>query len=76
MLAPFAGGNEQEQSLRAGVLEQAGRVTVVRENQLNPETLAAAVDAALLAPVPSLNIDLNGAAASAEFLRQRLAHVS
>lgn len=75
VLAPFAGGNEQEQSLRAGVLEQAGRVTVVRENQLNPETLAAAVDAALLAPVPSLNIDLNGAAASAEFLRQRLAHV-
>lgn len=76
VLAPFADANEQEQTLRAATLADAGRAIVVAEDRLTPESLASAVDSALMNPVPALGIDLNGAGATVQFLAQRLQHAS
>jgi len=72
VLVPFADGNELEQSMRADTFEKAGRATVLSENHLNPENLARAVDVALRQKLPALTIDLNGATATAAFLRHKV----
>ncbi len=74
VFVPFADANELEQSMRAGAFETAGRATVVSEKHLNPENLAMAVDAALRRALPALKIDLNGASATAAFLRRKVLH--
>lgn len=74
VLVPFADGNELEQSMRADAFEKAGRATVVSEKHLSPENLARAVDAALRQQLPALKIDLNGATATAAFLRHKVLH--
>lgn len=76
VLAPFDDAKEQEQTLRAAALASAGRAVVVAGNRLTPESLARAIDTALLNPVPALNIDLNGASATVQFLTQRLQHAT
>jgi predicted glycosyltransferase len=74
VLVPFAAAGETEQTLRARLLADAGRAIVVLEAGLTPERLAAAVDRALAAPAPArLEIDCDGAAASARALRGWLA---
>jgi predicted glycosyltransferase len=71
VLVPFAGGAETEQSLRANLLAEQGRVEVVEEAALAPETLAAAIDRALRGPAPQRGaIDLDGATRSAALLAQ------
>ena len=69
VVVPFAGGQESEQTLRAHLLAERGRIEVVDERTLAPATLAAAVDRAARGPAPrreELNFD--GARNSAELL--------
>ncbi len=80
VVAPFAAGSETEQSLRAGLLAERGALTVVDEAALGPETLAAAVRAALARDAggrgPRLaGLDTSGADKTARIVRERLAIV-
>ncbi len=81
VVAPFAAGSETEQSLRAGLLAERGALTVVEEATLGPETLAAAVRAALARDTggraPGLaGLDTSGADKMARIVRERLAIVA
>jgi len=71
VIVPFAGGKETEQTLRAHLLAERGRIEVVAEDALEPARLAAAIDraASRAAPGPS-PIDLNGARKSADLIMQ------
>ncbi|WP_119387844.1 glycosyltransferase family protein [Taklimakanibacter lacteus] len=71
VLIPFAAGGETEQSERARRLAELGLAAVVTENELTPESLAAAMAGA---PSPATHkISLDGAAETARILAQRLA---
>lgn len=71
ILIPFAEGGETEQSARAHRLETLGIATVVREDQLTPESLSEAMKR-LPAPA-SHKINLEGAAETARIVLDRLA---
>ncbi len=66
ILYPFTGNNNQEQTMRARKLEQLGRVRVMAH--LEAKQLAAAITQSLPAPVPTITLDMNGAAATARIL--------
>ena len=69
VLVPFAGGAEMEQSLRARLLAERGRITMVEEADLSPGTLANAIDsAARRAPVARDPLRLDGARDSAAWV--------
>lgn len=69
VIAPYAGGKETEQTLRAELLRARGALQVVREDELSPTRLADAVEAALDGPRPdAAGIRTNGAAVSADML--------
>ena len=71
VVVPFAGGQESEQTLRAHLLAERGRIEVVDEGTLAPATLAAAVDRAARGPAPRREeMNLDGARNSAELLAQ------
>jgi predicted glycosyltransferase len=74
VLVPFAGGAETEQSLRAGLLAERGRLEVVEESALAPAALAAAIDRAASGPRPQHGVvDLGGARQSAMLLAHWIA---
>ena len=61
VVAPYAGGHESEQTLRAGALAERGALQVVGEDDLTPESLAAGIDRALAGPpLSAAGIDLRG----------------
>jgi predicted glycosyltransferase/peptidoglycan/xylan/chitin deacetylase (PgdA/CDA1 family) len=64
VLVPFERGREAEQRLRAECFSARGLARVVREQDLGPETLAAAVREALASDPPAASIDLQGVAGS------------
>ncbi len=67
VLVPYGGGNETEQTLRARILAEKGRIAMLPEDQLTPERLARLIDTA---PAPSdIGIDLDGAAATARYVK-------
>ena len=71
VVVPYAGGEETEQTLRAGLLAERGLIQVVPENTLTVSALTDAVAAALSAdrpPVPDL--DMNGAAETARLIAE------
>jgi predicted glycosyltransferase len=72
VLVPFARGGETEQTTRAEALAAARRAMVVRENDLDPQRLAAAVDQALVLPSPGI-VQLGGASRTADLLFEALA---
>ncbi|MEQ8371118.1 MAG: glycosyltransferase [Alphaproteobacteria bacterium] len=73
VLVPFVGpAGESEQSVRARAMAAAGRALVVNEDALSPAALAAALDA-LPREMPPSPVNLDGAAATARWLRQALA---
>ena len=77
VLVPFAGGSETEQTLRATILAERGRLQVVEESALAPEVLAAAIDRAASGPRPKRGaIDLGGAERSAVLVAQWIAEHS
>ncbi|MBK4718940.1 glycosyl transferase [Azospirillum sp. YIM DDC1] len=75
VVVPFAAGSETEQATRARLLEQRGRLAVVDEATLTPETLAAGLAKALaLPPPPAIPLRLDGAAATARLLLDAVAY--
>lgn len=68
VLVPFETAGETEQWTRATRLEELGLARTVRESALGPETLAAAVRAALADPVSRHAVDVSGAARSAAII--------
>ena len=71
VIVPYAGLEESEQTLRAGLLEKRGLVQVVEERALSPETLTAAVEATLARPRPAgAGLDTGGTEASARFIAE------
>ena len=78
IFVPFVGAGETEQTLRAQrLLERAGGIRIVTENALTPAALAAAIDSAAPGPRPDLDrlgLDLGGAAATARFFADVIAH--
>lgn len=69
VVAPFAGGNEIEQTLRATLLAERGLIELLAEDALTPQALAVAVERALRLPRPPQGaIDLRGAEKSAELV--------
>ncbi len=69
LVVPFAAGAETEQSLRATLLAEQGRLAVVEETGLTPQSLADGITRALaLPPSPPLPLRLDGAKESAAVL--------
>ncbi len=71
VVVPFAGGTETEQTLRARSLAASGRIEMVEEDALAPETLANAVDRAAIRSRPERGgVPLDGAPRSAELIAE------
>ncbi len=69
VVVPFAAGSETEQTLRVELLQQRGLLEWVRESELTPSSLAAAIDRALAKERPAgVAVDLEGARKSAQWL--------
>ncbi|WP_282604800.1 glycosyltransferase family protein [Pelagibius sp. Alg239-R121] len=72
VLVPFAATQQTEQALRAQLLAERGVATVIREDRLNAESLAAGIEDALLASDPAdllHHLDTSGAERSAALVR-------
>ncbi|MGH7093662.1 MAG: glycosyltransferase family protein [Stellaceae bacterium] len=65
VLVPFAEGNETEQAIRAEYLAARGVAELVRESELTPHMLAAAIERAVARPPAALAIETGGARRSA-----------
>jgi predicted glycosyltransferase len=71
VVVPFSQGSETEQGLRAQFFAERNLLVSLAENDLSVENLAAAVDRAAARPRPAApGVDLDGARASAELIRQ------
>lgn len=68
VLVPFAAGRETEQPLRAERLAALGAAEVVRESELTPDRLAAAIERAAARPRCPATIDMDGAGRSARIV--------
>ena len=68
VLVPFSAGRETEQPMRAGRLVALGAVELVPENELSPQTLAAAIARAVVTEPSNVAIDTNGAASAARLI--------
>jgi len=70
VVIPFAAAGETEQELRAEIMAQHQLMTFIREENIIPARLAAALDAAAAAPAPAVtSVDLSGRATSARLIR-------
>jgi predicted glycosyltransferase len=68
VLVPFAAERETEQLMRAERLAALGAVELVRESELSPGTLAAAIERAAAREPARVTIDTGGAAHSARVI--------
>jgi len=68
VLIPFEGVSETEQLMRAQILSQHGVLQQVKDSELTPQNLAAAIDRALSNERDDVEIDSNGANNSAALL--------
>ncbi len=68
VLVPFAAGRETEQLMRAERLATLGAVELVRENELSPQRLAAAIERAAARAPATVAIDTGGAAYTARLI--------
>jgi predicted glycosyltransferase len=76
VVVPFAGGGEVEQTIRARAFAERGLVEMLAEEDLTPQSLAAAVGRAMERPRPSgAEVDLKGAKRAAELLNAWVAEV-
>lgn len=70
VIAPYAGGLETEQTLRAEALAAKGALQVVPEDDLSPARLSIAIDRALASPPSSAaGVDIGGAAKTSALVR-------
>ena len=72
VLAPFAGGRETEQLRRAEMFAARGLATLLRDEEMSPQTLAAAIDRAATLPPMRAGFDLEGASHAADILLECL----
>lgn len=73
VFCPFEDGGETEQITRAGILARRPGIVLLREAELSPDRLAAALSAVLDVPVPRLEpAALAGAARSVEIVTAML----
>jgi predicted glycosyltransferase len=72
---PFAAERETEQLVRAERLAALGAVELVREGELSPDTLAAAIKSAAAREPARVAIDTDGAAKSARLIAAMLGPV-
>jgi predicted glycosyltransferase len=75
VLVPFAAERETEQLVRAERLAALGAVELVREGELSPDTLAAAIKSAAAREPARVAIDTDGAAKSARLIAAMLGPV-
>jgi predicted glycosyltransferase len=68
VLCPYAGIRQNEQTTRSTRLSERGLATMVADTNVSAASIAAAIDQAMTAAPPQLEIDLNGARASARTL--------
>jgi predicted glycosyltransferase len=69
VVAPYAGGLETEQTLRARLLAARGALQIVPEDEITPEAIARAAESALAAPPPdSRGLDVAGGRTSAALI--------
>lgn len=68
VVVPFASQRETEQSLRAERLASCGVLEMVRESELSPERLAAAIDRAVARGPQPVSIDTGGARRTASLI--------
>lgn len=73
LVYPVTSNGDQEQIVRAEGLEKSGAVDVLREEQLTPNGLASALEAALSKLPASLTLNCDGAANTARLLKKHLA---
>jgi predicted glycosyltransferase len=76
VLVPFAAERETEQLLRAERLAVLGAAELVRETELSPESLAAAIERAAAREPPKLAIDRGGAVRSARIIASMMRSVA
>lgn len=70
ILVPFTGGRETEQLRRAELFADRGLAMMLRDEKLNPTTLARAVDEAAKRPTLQADVDMEGATNSARIIAQ------
>jgi predicted glycosyltransferase len=68
VLVPFAAGRETEQLMRAERLAELGVAELVHENELSPQSLAAAIERAAASEPARVTIDTGGAASAARLI--------
>ena len=68
VLVPFAAERETEQLMRAERLAALGAAELVRESELSPASLAAAIERAAAREPATVAIDIDGAANSARLI--------
>jgi predicted glycosyltransferase len=73
VIVPFAEGQESEQTDRVRLLAEKGLVRFLPQSELSPERLAAEIDRVAAMTPPAIEIDLNGAARSAELILDAIA---
>jgi predicted glycosyltransferase len=71
VLVPFAAEQETEQLLRAARLAALGAAELVREDELGPSRLAAAIERAAVRRPAAVALDTGGAATSARLIAAR-----
>jgi predicted glycosyltransferase len=70
VMVPFSDAGEVEQTLRASLLQKRGRIVALSQNNLNPESLATAIDEAMDMPQLALDVKMKGAEMSAQLLKE------
>lgn len=68
VLVPFSGGIETEQLRRAKIMDERGVATLLLDEDLTPESLAASIDSASQTSGAAVDLDLNGADNAAKLL--------
>lgn len=69
VLVPYSESGELEQTIRAGLLQQQGRVSCIEESLLCAETLASAIDQTAKKPINRMQYKMDGANKSAELIK-------
>jgi predicted glycosyltransferase len=72
VVVPYSDSGELEQTIRANLLQNKNRVTCIEEQQLNPKTLALAIDQTALKPLVEGHYEMDGAYRSALLIRSWL----
>ncbi|MEE8365769.1 MAG: glycosyltransferase [Gammaproteobacteria bacterium] len=72
VMVPFSDAGEVEQTLRANLLQKQCRIVALAQNDLTPESLAAAIDRAANMPQQTIDVKMDGAEFSAQLLNEWL----